>query len=306
MPPARVLHQCPHCRFKPYIQRGRLNNHIRDHHPDQYQQNLQDLEKLVDPAVELTPPPAPVGTVPDGYERIMMELRRPLTSLETRVTTTNQVEDDDYDSPDELEDDDNIDVDMSAFDSVSASASAISDKAPAQHLVEFPADVEVVGIDNATRYPAFETLWRPFRSGYEFRLARWMMDSNLSKQSINRYFNEDLARTPPPNRDGTEGTCFTSAYTLGNMFDDLDSDLGISAWKKWAVDHTGVGLIEFRYRGVEIMIRHIFKQPSHEPYMVYKPIREYSDSTKEYRLLSDLHTADWWWEMQVCESLSRY
>src|SRR5688500_1548756 len=101
MPPMRVSYQCPHCRFKPYVQRSRLNNHIRDHHPEEYQRNLVDLEKLVDPKVRLTPPPAPVGTIPDGFERIMVELQRPLTSLETRITTTNQIEADDYDSADE-------------------------------------------------------------------------------------------------------------------------------------------------------------------------------------------------------------
>ena len=68
-------------------------------------------------------------------------------------------------------------------------------------------------------------------------------------------------------------------------------------------DRVQFGFIEFRYQEIETMIRHIFRQPSHESYMVYKPIQEFSDSTKEYRLLSDLCTADWWWGMQVCESL---
>ena len=295
--PTRISHQCPHCRFKPYVQRGRLNNHIRDKHPEEYKQSLQDLEKLVDPSVELTPPPAPVGTVPDGYERIMVELLRPLTSLETRVTTTNLVEDDDYDSPD----DDELLAEITGNQSESSS----NQIAPAQHLVEFPVDVDVVGVDYATRYPALDDLWRPFRNGYEFKLARWMMEANLTKESINRFFNEDLARTPPPNRDGTEGNCFTSAYTLSNMLDNLDSELVISRWKKWAVDHSGIGLIEFRYRGVEAMICHIFKQPSHEPYMVYKPIQEFTSPTRKYRLLSDLHTGAWWWKMQVCKSFYR-
>lgn len=291
----RVSYQCPHCRFKPYVQQGRLNSHIRNHHPEQYQQGLQDLEKLVDPSVRFTPPPAPVGTIPDGYERIMVELVRPLTSLETRVTTTNQVEEDDYDSPDEF------DTRENAPDMDKEMDSAVNEKAPAQHLVEFPKDIKVVGVDNTAKYFDLTTIWRPFRSGYEFKLARWMIDANLSKQSIDRFFNEDLARTPPPNTgsDGAQSSCFTSAYTLTNLLDDLDSELNISSWKRWAVDHTGYGLIEFRYRDIEAMIRHIFKQPAHEAYMVYKPIKEYDDVDRKYRLLSDLHTADWWWNMQV-------
>ncbi|RPA70824.1 hypothetical protein BJ508DRAFT_316173 [Ascobolus immersus RN42] len=104
-------------------------------------------------------------------------------------------------------------------------------------------------------------------SGYEFKLAKWMLDSNLPKVAINRFFNSGLARVPPLNADNTEGTCFTSAYTLGPLLDQLDPELNIKAWDRAAVDHYGTGLIEFRHRPVDRMIRHIFKQPAHAPYM---------------------------------------
>jgi hypothetical protein len=266
-----------------------LNNHMKARHPEEYQ---ADIDRLVDPNVHFTPPPAPVGTVPDGYDRIMVELLRPLTSLETRLMTSNNVEEEDYDSPDEA---DGTGMDLDELDPSMA----------AQHLVEFPGEIIVIGVDEGNRKDCLDltTLWRPCRSGYEFKLARWMMDANLSKQSIDRFFNEGLARIPPPNADGSEGTCYTSAYTFCNLLDNLDSALNIHSWKPMAVDHVGTGLIEFRYRSVEAMIRHIFKQPSHAPYMIYKPIQEFDGVEKKYKLLSDLHTGAWWWRAQVFEAL---
>jgi hypothetical protein len=204
------------------------------------------------------------------------------------------VEEEDYDSPDEMDADGSAEL-MDLDDPEDPLMAA------AQHQVEFPGEVEVIRDDKDNRNNCLDlkSLWMPFRSGYEFKLARWMMDANLTKQSIDRFFNEGLARTPPPNADGTEGTNYTSAYTFCNLLDNLDSALSIRSWKIMAVDHVGTGLIEFRYRSVEAMIRHIFKQPSHAPYIVYKPVQEFESAEKRYRLLSDLHTGGWWWRMQV-------
>src|SRR5690606_31993275 len=88
-------------------------------------------------------------------------------------------------------------------------------------------------------------------------------------------------------------------YTLSKLFDDLDPDLNIDSWKIMAVDHVGTGLVEFRYRNMEAMVRSIFKQPSHEPYMVYSLVKEYDRPDKGYCLLSGIHTGDWWWSIQL-------
>jgi hypothetical protein len=248
------------------------------------------MDHLVDPTAQLEAAPEAVGTLPDGYQR-MVELLRPLTSLETRVKTSNFVEDEDYDSP--PDDNEGFDIPQELAESSSSAA---------QHQTEFPGDITITGFDehNRKEFLDLEKLWMPFRGGFEFKLARWMMESNLSKDAIDKFFNMGLARTPPPNQDGSSGICFTSAYTLGNLLDSLDPELNIKSWKTWAVDHVGTGLIEFKFRSVEAMIRHIFKQPVHEPYMVYKPIKEYDGFEKEYQLFSDLYTADWWWNTQVC------
>src|SRR5690606_1054627 len=81
-------YQCPHCQQRPYQQRGRLDHHINTKHSAEFEAAMQGLK---DPEARFTPPPAPVGTLPGGFDRIIA-LVRPLTSLETRLKTTNKVD----------------------------------------------------------------------------------------------------------------------------------------------------------------------------------------------------------------------
>lgn len=163
----------------------------------------------------------------------------------------------------------------------------------------YPEEVKVLRVDNSERdtYLDGEKTWLPFSSGYEFKLARWMLEAGIAKTHIQNFFNWGLARTPPPNDDGSAGSCFASPYSLDKKLDILDPDLGMKSWTTKAVRHEGTGLIEFKYRSVEKMIRHIFKQPHHADYMIYKPVREYDTAEKQYRLIGDIHTAEWWWKM---------
>ena len=244
------------------------------------------MQGLKDPEACFTPPPAAVDTLPGGFDRIIT-LVRPLTSLETWLKTTNKVDANDYDSEEEAQVEE-VDADDLDFQNSQQQSSA------AQNRIEYPDELLTVGTDETYRVSCIEELWKPFQSGYEFRLARQMLDSNLSKKAIDEFFNEGLARTPPPvNTSREDSVCFTSAYSYSKLLDDLDPDLSTRSWKIMAVDHVGIGLIEFRYRSIEAMIRNIFKQPAHEPYMVYKPVKEYQYSTSSgYRLLSGLHTGE--------------
>lgn len=293
-----TAYQCPYCTQRPYIQRGRLNRHMKMKHPREFK---EDMDRLVDPNIHVNPLPAPVGTVPDGYDQLV-QLSHPLTSFETRLKTTNRVEEEDYDSPEELEGvDSGLAMDIDTAVDLDTTMDLDMDWLPtAQHQINYPDDVLILGIDETYRTRIIQDIWKPFRSGYEFRLARWFVDANVPKRHIDSFFNDGLARTPPPvTPGGADGESFTSAYTLAKLLDDLDPDLSINSWKIMAVDHVGTGLIEFRYRSVEAMIRNIFKQPSHEPYMVYMPVKDYDGPDRGYRLLSGIHTGDWWWRMQV-------
>jgi len=53
----------------------------------------------------------------------------------------------------------------------------------------------------------------------------------------------------------------------------------------------------FYYRNIIDCVRYLIRQVPYSSDMVYAPIREY-DSSGE-RLYSEMHTADWWWDMHV-------
>jgi hypothetical protein len=39
-------------------------------------------------------------------------------------------------------------------------------------------------------------------------------------------------------------------------------------------------------------------------YMVYAPEQHFSDNSKTEQLYHDVHTGEWWWDKQVCNSLA--
>src|SRR5690606_9540128 len=211
MAPIRVhQYQCQFCQQRPYVQRGRLNHHLKTKHQKEFE---EEMEKLASDSARFTPPLSPVGTVSDGYERLI-QLARPLTSLTTRITTTNQVDEQDYDSPDEITEDlaDDPTGDLAANHMLTGSMheslrldtdldsrmADIEKLSTAQHRTAFPNDILIVGIDEIYRTACFQDIWKPFRSGYEFKLACWIVDANLSKKTTHCIVIKGLVRTPPP------------------------------------------------------------------------------------------------------------
>jgi len=63
-----------------------------------------------------------------------------------------------------------------------------------------------------------------------------------------------------------------------------------------SIDH-GRHATTFYYRNIIDCARYVIRQVAYRSDMVYSPIQEY-DSSGE-RLYSEMHTADWGWDMQV-------
>jgi len=53
----------------------------------------------------------------------------------------------------------------------------------------------------------------------------------------------------------------------------------------------------FYYRNIIDSVRYQTRQVAYSSDMLYAPIREYYSSGE--RLYSEMHTADWWWDMHV-------
>lgn len=142
-----------------------------------------------------------------------------------------------------------------------------------------------------------KNLLSPFRCAYEFKLARWFIESGTSMSAINRFFNWGLARNPWGSFEPSRAPeCFTSAETLRKMLAKMDPKL--TKWTKEQIPHKHFGNVEYRYRDLKFLIEHIFCQPALEGYMTYSPVKEYDPTASGYRIVSDLHTTDWWWKKQ--------
>jgi len=67
-------------------------------------------------------------------------------------------------------------------------------------------------------------------------------------------------------------------------------------WAEPSIDD-GRHATTFYYRNIIDFARYLFCQVAYSSDMIYAPIQEY-DSSGE-RLYSEMHTADWLWDMQV-------
>mgnify|MGYP003546515083 FL=1 len=300
--------RCNYCRRrKGYKYIKALENHLKKHHPDVYAQQIQDSEYFSRPGKEPTPP-----TI-DGKDRFS-EIVATLDGLlihdtveyHTTLKTTNRIELQDYDSDSGNEappPGENFDMDLGEQGD---SGSTSNDDSTTALREEYPTQPIIYGEDQTNRLNFIlkkEQLWEPFANGYSFKLARWMTDARVPNDKVSSFFNQGLARDPPDDLDGTPGECFTSAHTMNKLLDGLDPEMGLKSWTSKAVAHTGYGNINFFWRDLEQCIRHIFKQPAHEPYMAYMPVKEWDAPDRKYRTFTEMHTAQWWWEAQV--SISR-
>src|ERR671929_247092 len=130
--------------------------------------------------------------------------------------------------------------------------------------------------------------WCPFATGHEFRLATWFIQSKVPKTRIDEYFSSGL--------DVTQSTTFKSAYTLEKHLKTLDPHDSYLEWSEGTMDD-GSHSISFFYRNIVDCVRYLIGQIAYKNCMVYAPVREYS--CEGARVYSEMHTAEWWWEIQV-------
>ena len=130
--------------------------------------------------------------------------------------------------------------------------------------------------------------WAPFTSASSFKLASWLIQTKVSKSQINEYFSSGLGDLT------TDDYC--SMYTLENYLRFLDPHSAYLQWFEGQVEDSRRAL-PFFYRNVLDCVRYLLRQIAYRDDLVYAPRREYDHSGK--RIYAEMHTADWWWDVQV-------
>jgi len=72
-----------------------------------------------------------------------------------------------------------------------------------------------------------------------------------------------------------------------------------SPYLQWLERHVedGQRTLPFFYRNVLDCLRYLLRQIAYRDDLGYAPSREYDQSTQ--RIYAEMHTADWWWDVQV-------
>ena len=130
--------------------------------------------------------------------------------------------------------------------------------------------------------------WAPFTSAHGFKLASWFIQSKVPKSRINEYFSNGLG--------DTASVGYGSMHTLENHLRSLDPYSPYLQWFEGQVDD-GSRCLPFFYRNILDCVRYLLRQIAYRDDLVYAPRREYDSEGQ--RLYSEMHTADWWWDVQV-------
>jgi len=130
--------------------------------------------------------------------------------------------------------------------------------------------------------------WSPFSSEDNFNIASWFVRSKVAKSQIYTYLAQGLGVM--------HSRSIRSTYSLRQDLDVQDPFREYLVWSEASIDDGRHGTT-FNYRNIIDCVRCWICQVMYRADIVYAPIREY-DSCGE-RLYSEIHTADWWWDIQV-------
>jgi len=133
-----------------------------------------------------------------------------------------------------------------------------------------------------------EDPWAPFSCAQGCKLASWFIRSKVPKSRINEYFSSGLGSSAL--------VSYSSMHTLENHLRSLDPHSLYLQWFEGQVEDSKRTL-PFLYRNVLDGVRYVLRQIAYQDDLVYAPRREFDPNGE--RIYPEMHTADWWWDVQV-------
>jgi len=133
-----------------------------------------------------------------------------------------------------------------------------------------------------------EDPWAPFSCAQGFKLPSWFIQSKVPKSQINEYFSSGLGSSALVG--------YSCMHTRENHPRSLDPHSSYLQWFEGQVEDSKRTL-QFFYCNVLDCVRYLLRQIAYQDDLVYAPWREF-DSNGE-RIYAEMHTADWWWDVQV-------
>lgn len=136
----------------------------------------------------------------------------------------------------------------------------------------------------------------PFKSRQVFNLARWITLHDIPVKAVNELLGKksDMPLFPEVYEE------ISSAYTLRKKVAEIHDGIGDN-WTTFTTDinwnnSSDNGKVSWRQRDLESTLKWFLRQPYLKEHLVFAPVKVMENVNRVY---SELHTADWWWEVQV-------
>ena len=136
-----------------------------------------------------------------------------------------------------------------------------------------------------------ERPYHPFKDAFDFTFARWFIEFQVTDASMGAltsllYYTQNIS------------TKARSKESMKALAHELEPKLGTRGWKSASVKFEDDDApVAYYYRDPIELVEYILSQPAYRDHLIYAPVKEYQDGCRIY---SELHTANWWWETQVC------
>jgi hypothetical protein len=144
----------------------------------------------------------------------------------------------------------------------------------------------------------FDDPFYPFASEEEYNFAELVTLKGIPANVIDTMLKGNCGLD--------KGVCSSlkSNYHLRQKIDRMEDGLGHGSWKKsklsmaWNEQHPDP--IVFWHRDLIGCAKWILRQQAYKEHLVYAPVRSFN--TAGHRVYDEMHTGDWWWDMQVSYS----
>lgn len=153
-----------------------------------------------------------------------------------------------------------------------------------------------------------DSIWAPFRSERDWEIAHWAKTRGPTSSALT-----DLLAIPEvcARRIYTSyganllikvverlGISYRTARELNSI---IDNELPASGQPPFQCKEVLIGKerLEFFYRDTLKCIAALYGDPDLVQDLVFAPERHYTNDKRTCRLVNEMHTGDWWWDIQV-------
>lgn len=155
-----------------------------------------------------------------------------------------------------------------------------------------------------------DSLWAPFRSEFEWKIARWMKMHGQTSTSLTKllsipgvWYSHCLFAKGLTHLQKFVDTVGLSFRTVDELNKMIDANLSGRPHFQCKLLTVNGEPLEFYSRDVIGCIRSLYGDPEFAQHLVFAPERHYTSHERSMRIYNEIHTGDWWWKVQVSHTL---